>query len=222
MTFTEIQNEAANRLNLTSAPALVRLGSYINQRYRRLTSSLGLSTSRRETKTVNTVGGTAAMSFALEKIELVYILADGSRRMLNEIPFEEYRRKQVEHELSGTPKEYTIVEVTASATTIGLYPTPDAVIAIYADGLDNASTLSGSDVPNFPADFHDILVLGAMSDELFKMEKYPLAKDFQMQYEERASDLRLFLAKSAFFSAAESTNPGGIPSMTWTRYRRSS
>ena len=222
MTFTEIQNEVASRLNLTSTPALTRIGTYINQRYRRLTSSLGLNTTRRETKSANTTDGVNTLSFSLEKIELVYILTAGSRRMLDEIPYEEFRRKNVERQLSGVPREYTIIEVGPSTTTIGLYPTPEGVIAITADGLDSLTTLSGSDVPAFPADFHDILVLGAMSDELFKMEKHPLAKDFQDQYEMRLSDLRMFLAKSALFGPAEVQNPGGIPSMTWTRYRRSS
>jgi hypothetical protein len=222
MTFTEIRTEAMSRLNLSSADAQTRIGSYINQRYRRLTSSLGLSTSRRTTVTENTVAGTDTLTFDLEKLELVYILESGRRRVLKEIPYEDFRTKVVDHALSGIPDEYTVTEVSSNSTTVGLYPNPSAIIAILADGLDNAATLSGSDVPNFPADFHDILILGAMADELFKMEKHPLAKDFQMQFEQRVSDLRMFLAKSAFLSPTETTNPGGIPSMTWTRYRRSS
>jgi len=208
MTFTELQTEAANRLNLTSTEALTRLGSYINQRYRRLTSSLGLNTSRRTTKNVNTVAGTATITFSLEKIELLYILVNGKRRVIFEIPYEEYRNKIVTADSDGTPREYAVVTSGAATTVVTLYPTPDAIIAIYADGLDNASTLSGSNVPAFPADFHDALVLGAMADELFKMEKYPLAKDFQQQFEGRVSDLRLFLAKSALISTADADFPG--------------
>ena len=222
MTFTEIQTEVMNRLNLSSPQAQTRVGSYINQRYRRLTSSLGLNTTRRDTVSANTTGAIETLSFALEKLEVVYMLVDAQRRVLRELPYEEWRRKVVEAEQEGVPREYTVTESAPSAVTIGLYPVPDAVYAITADGLSNASTLSGSNVPNFPTDFHDILILGAMSDELFKMEKYPLAKDFQDQFESRLSDLRMFIAKSAMISNPESINPSGIESLTWTRFRRSS
>lgn len=210
MTFTDIQTEASNRLNITSAEGLSRIGSYINQRYRRLTSSLGLNTTRRATQSINTVAGTATITFtSLEKIELVYITTNGRERIIREMPYEEFRRRNVEEERSGIPTEYAVTAVTSNSVTIGLYPTPNAIISITADGLNNASTLSGSDVPAFPADFHDALVLGAMSDEFFKMEKYALAKDFELQFKSRESDLRMFLAKSAFISMAEAEYPGG-------------
>lgn len=219
MTFTELRTEVMNRLNLSSSDASTRIGSYINQRYRRLTSSLGLNTSRRTTTTVPTVDGTATVSVSLEKVELVYITASGSRRVLREIQYEDWKLKNIESQREGVPTEYAITAQGASTITLGLYPTPNAVITLSVDGLANASTLSGSDVPAFPADFHDALILGAMSDELFKMEKHPLAKDFQRQYEERVSDLRLFLAKSALLSMAETDYPGGIVTVV-QRHRR--
>lgn len=219
MTFLELKTEAATRLNLSSAEAYTRLGSYINQRYRRLTSSLGLSTSRRSTVTVNTVAGTDTITFTLEKLELVYTVASGKRRVLGEIPYEEYLDRSVTQPLSGTPVEYAVKSITPSSVIVALYPTPDAIVAMKADGLANASTLTDSDTPNIPTDFQDALVLGAMSDELFKMEKYALAKDFQTQYEQRASDLRLFLAKSAYVSLAEADVPGGLVPVVRKRWQ---
>jgi hypothetical protein len=220
MTFLELKTEAANRLNLSSSDSLTRLGSLINQRYRRLTSSLGLSMARRATASVNTVSGTDTITFtSLEKLELVYIIAAGKKRVLGEIPYEEYVVRNVEQAKSGTPDEYAVKSITASTVTIALYPTPDAVVAIKADGLANATTLTDADVPNIPADFHDALILGAMSDELFKMEKYQLAKDFQSQYEQRASDLRLSLAKSAYLSLAEADVPGGLITVVRKRWQ---
>ena len=56
-TFTEIVAQTAERLNLTSAEALARLGRYVNDRNRQVTSSVGLNTSRRATNSQNTVIG---------------------------------------------------------------------------------------------------------------------------------------------------------------------
>lgn len=203
MTFTELVTEAANRLNLTSSEATARLGSYINQRYRRLTSAIGLNTSRRTTATVATVAGTETVTLALEKLESVYIPASGTRRVLSEITYDQLRIRNAEQAPSGVPLDYAIVTTGASSVTIALSPVPDSIITIYADGLANASTLSGSDIPDFPADYHDALVFGAVSDELYKMEKYPAAKEFQMQYEQRLAELQMFLAKSAYLSATQ-------------------
>lgn len=216
MTFDELVTEAASRLNLTSTESLARLGSYINMRYRRLTSSLGLSTSRRvieETEAV--LAGATVVTFDLEKIELVYT----DTRVLDEIQYEEFRIKSVETPRSGVPTAYAVVSTTADSITLGLFPTPSDNMNIMADGIQNAATLADDDVPNFPADFHDVLVLGAMADELFKMEKYGLAKDKETDYEKRASDLRLFLAKSTYLSAAEVDAPGGFISVVRRKWR---
>ena len=220
MTFLELKTEAANRLNLSSTEAYSRLGSYINQRYRRLTSSLGINTARRVSASASTVAGTETLTFTIGKIEMVWTVATGKRRVLGELTYEELRIKAVEQPKSGTPEEYAIKSETATTVTVSLYPTPDAIVSFTAEGLSNLTNLSADgDIPTIPADFHDILVLGALSDELFKMEKYPLAKDFQSQYEERASDLRLFLAKSAYLSLAEVDDIGGLITLTRKRWQ---
>jgi hypothetical protein len=40
-----------------------------------------------------------------------------------------------------------------------------------------------------------------------------------MQYEQRASDLRLFLAKSAYLSLAQTDVPGGLVTVTRKRWQ---
>lgn len=214
MTLLELKTEAAGRLNLSSAEALARLGSFINQRYRRLTSSLGLNTSRRSTKSVNTVAGTATITFAFEKIEMVYCTVDGKRRVLKEFMYEDYLLAAVESPREGLPEQYAIKSFAPETVTIALYPTPDAIVSWSADGLNTVTTLADGDTPNIPTSFQDALILGALSDELFKMEKFNLAKDFQMQYEQRASELRLHLAKSAMYSETDTVNPGGLVTVT--------
>lgn len=198
MTFSEIQSRVASRLNLSSTDALTRLGNYINDRYVRVTSSIGLQTARRVTATTNTAAGDPRVAFTLEKIEVVYCIATGKRRVLSEVSYDEWRRMTVDTPQSGDPVCYAIEESGASTVTIVCWPEPSAVVAMKADGLENASTLSGSNVPAFPADFHDALVFGAMADEYSKLEKPKLADKFEMQFEQRVADLRFFLAKSIY------------------------
>jgi hypothetical protein len=219
VTFLELKTEAANRLNLTSTDAYTRLGSYINQRYRRLTSSVGLSTTRHSTINVNTVAATETITIALEKVELVYNVTAGQRTMLGWLPYEEFRTRVVEDNQVGEPKQYAVKDTNPGTVVIALYPVPDDIYTIYAEGMASAATLTDSDTPNIPTDFQDALILGAMADELFKMEKYPLAQDFQRQYEMRVSDLRLFLAKSAYVSVAEADIPGGLVSVVRKRWK---
>lgn len=219
MTFLEIKTEAANRLNLTSTESFTRLGSYINMRYRRITSSLGLSTARRMVGAfVSTVSGNNTVTFSLEKVEMVYTTA-GKDRILLQMPYEEFRIKTVEAPKSGDPTQYAIISTTASTTTVGLYPTPSSAITLKADGIANAATMADGDTPAIPADFHDVLVLGAMADELFKMEKYDLSRDREREFEMRLSDLRLFLAKSAYLSLAEADVPGGLVTVVRKRWQ---
>lgn len=200
MTFADIQNSVAERLNLTSADSLARIGRNINDRYRRLTSNVGLATSRRATDTQNTVGNDPHVTFALEKLERVYTVDTGKRRVLDEISYDEWRALDTWLQPLGDSTRYAIETAGAASVTIVLTPTPSSVFAINADGLANAATLADTDVPAFPADFHDALVFGAMADEYNKMQNAAQAQQFETLYESRAADLRYFLAKSIYLT----------------------
>lgn len=200
MTFTEIVNAAAGRLNLTSAEALARLGGFVNERYRRLTSSTGLNTSRRATVSAVTTASNPRLTLGLEKLETVYVTDGGVRRVVRQITYDEWRNRTVWTPRAGDVWEYAEETTGPSSVTIVLHPTPAAAVTVSADGLANASTLSGTDVPNFPADFHDALVFGAVADELEKLERPKQANQFEGRYESRVADLRYFLAKSATLS----------------------
>jgi hypothetical protein len=208
VTFDEIVSEVKSRLNLTSTEATTRVGQFVNSRYRRLTSSVGVQTSRRTTSTANTVAGNPRVTFSLEKVERVYLTASGKARVLSERSYDEWRTSVVHAPSSGDPLTYAIETTGASTVTIVLDPTPSGTETLSADGLQNASTLSGSSVPNFPADFHDALVFGAMADELRKMEKPDLAAEAEAQYEARVADLRYFLAKSGYLSITQGPRSG--------------
>jgi hypothetical protein len=166
----------------------------------RLSSSLGLQTSRRTTATAATSAGVATLTFTLEKIENVYRTASGKRQVLEEISYDEWRNANVHLNASGEPRRYAIQNQGASTVTIVLDPVPSAIETLSADGLANASALSGSNVPAFPADFHDALVFGAIADEYDKLEKPVQATKYEQLFEQRVSDLRFFLAKSGYLS----------------------
>lgn len=204
MTFDEIVSEIKDRLNLTSSDSTTRIGKRVNSRYKQITSSLGINTSRRGVATpVNTVSGTATITFTMAKPEIVYITAAGFERVLGERTFDELKARNVSQEPSGVPSEYAIQSTTGLTVTLLLSPIPNSIVAINADGLLNAATLSGSTIPAFDQDFHDVLVYGGMVDELMKMEKPGLLGQAKADYEQRMSDLRYFLAKSAYLSITQ-------------------
>jgi hypothetical protein len=200
MTFTEIQSEVAERLNLTSATALARIGRSINQRYRRLSSSIGLQTTARGIVTASTVIGNRSLTFGptpspVEKLYAVYDASVSPPRVLSEASFDELRNAVVGTDPAHT---YAIQVVGASSVTITLNTVPASIYVLTADARLNLATLSGSQVPAFTESFHDVLVHGAMATELEKMEKIDLAKLQEGHYEMRLAELRFDIAKSAY------------------------
>jgi hypothetical protein len=198
VTFTEIQTAIQERLNLTSSEAAARIGRRINDRYRRVTSSVGLSTSRRTTDSQSTVIGNQRLTFALEKLEVVYTVVNGKRRVLDEISYDEWRNLDTYRPATGSAYIYAIETSGASTVTIVLDYTPDAIEVFKADGLGPAAVLSGTAVPAFAADFHDALVFGGMADEYRKLENFKAASEMEALFEGRVSELRYFIAKSIY------------------------
>ncbi len=100
----------------------------------------------------------------------------------------------------------------ASTVTIFLDSIPATVYALHADALVNLSMLSGTMVPAFTQDFHDILIYGGMATELDKMEKYDLSAKKEKQFEQRLSELRLYQASSAYMDIIMGKNNlTGVP-----------
>lgn len=198
MTFLELVNEVTDRLNLTSDQAISRVGREINSRYKRVTSSIGLASSRRVYDVaVQSVTDDKYLTFTgIEKIEVVKDITVEDQpvilieRLLNEmdgLPL-----------MSSQPRNYAVFSVTSNTVTIRVDSDVVEDQFIKADGLETADTLSGALTPAFSESFHDILVFGAVADELKKMEKFQLAKDAEQDFERRLSDLRMFLAKSDY------------------------
>jgi hypothetical protein len=196
MIFDELVSEVCEKLNLTSDEARARVGREINNRYRRITSSIGLDTSRRTQVSASVVIGNQNITFTgIEKIFAVIDKTTGTNTILEEITVDEMEARAL---TSGPPRSYAIYRNHKNSVEAMLDYIPVGGYTLYADGMANLSTLAGSLAPDFPESFHDILIFGAMADEYRKMEKLDLAKDADMSYELRLSDLRMWLAKSAY------------------------
>lgn len=266
MTFTQIVAKIANRLNLTSATALTRIGEEVNERYREVCSGVGLQTSIRTTAAASTTVGNRFLTFTCEKVFNVFnnygkpvvsisrtgsvatatvtahgyttgafVVIEGADQteynggfsitvinantftypvsgapvtpatgtitvqlqqtqwILAERTPDELRSWPIQ---ADPPQNYAIYNMGATSVTIMLDTIPASVYILNADVEVNLTDLSGSQVPPFPQDFHDLLIWGGMADELYKMEKYDLSGIQEGKFEKRLSELRLFIAKS--------------------------
>jgi hypothetical protein len=184
-------------MNLTSDQSISRVGRNINIRYKRVTSSIGIDTSRQIFDVdVQTVTNDRYLGFTgIEKINFVKdITVENKPVLLTE-------RTMIEmHNLpltGGQARNYAVTNYGPNSVTIYVDTTIPETGFLKADGLEIAETLAGAQSPQFPESFHDILIYGAVADELKKMEKFNLAKDAEMDFERRLSDLRMFIAKTA-------------------------
>jgi hypothetical protein len=195
MTFTEIVTEVMERLNLTSSEAETRIGRNVNVRYKRVTTAIGLQTSRRTQVQADTTLGVQTLTFtSIEKVLTVIDKSSGKDRILQEVSIEELRQGSIG--TSSTPGKYAIYRMGASSVTILLDTVPQEAFTLYADGFETVSTLSGSNEPAFPESFHDILVEGAIADEYRKAEKQADAAIAESVYERRLSDVKFYIAKN--------------------------
>lgn len=233
MTFDELVRDTAKRLNLTSQEAFERIGERINDRYKRVTSSIGLITSRRQVETFtidpaapgNSTDGVDAFQLpdltftGFEKILRITTTLSGagpndaSVLVLKQLTFDEI--KNVNRFLDRLPRAWAQKRMGAHQVTITLDSyTSTTEFDLTVEGYDVADVLADDAEPFFPTDFHDILVEGALADELMKMEKPQLSMVREQKYESRLSDLRMFIAKSAYLDIAQGKDK---PSQLWYR-----
>ncbi len=205
MTFTEIVTEITDRLNLSSATAVARVGRSVNVHYRRVTSSIGVQVGRRLSSPVTeacTLGSTLVTFSGIEKIERVIDDTSGSVTVLEEVSEDDLRRANPG---DGDPTQFSIVNMGPGTVTIRLNSLMQDERELKADGLATATTLSGSQEPQFPTSFHDILVEAVLADEYRKIDEPTQAGIAAGTASKRLSELRLFIAKSS----AQSVRQGG-------------
>jgi hypothetical protein len=205
MTFSELVLAVQSRFNLTSTESATRIGVTFNDRYKRITSAIGINLSRRTTVQANVTVGVSTLNFAAcEKIINVVDRSATPYRVLDECTVEQLRAEQPSS--NATPRKYAILAVDAHSVTILLDCVPQSAFTLYADCYGRASTLSGSQEPAFEEDFHDVLLHGALADEYRKMEKPAYARESEALYQERLSDLRMFRTKSSYLDIMQGGN----------------
>lgn len=150
-----------------------------------------------------TIGNSQVVFTGIEKVNAIIDKSSGSDVPLTEISLDSLH---VAPSRTEPPKFYAIYSTGTSTVTIQVDCVPTTTFTLYADGIANLSTISGNQSPAFPESFHDILVFGALADEYRKMEKVPLARDAEGDFERRLSDLRMFIAKSAYIDIYQGTN----------------
>lgn len=208
MTFNEIVEEIQDRLNLSSYDSEERIGKFVNKRYRWITTSLGLITTRRsvEELAIDPAVSTDLPDYnvGMEKILKVQLLTDdASPKLLKEVFYEEISDLNTAR---SNPVMWAVNTVDDQTTTITLDAYPTTTFTLRFIGYVNIINMEDDDVPQFPESFHDILVEGAMSDELRKMEKADLSMAAEQRFKERLSDLKMFINKSIYMDIFQGKN----------------
>jgi hypothetical protein len=219
MDFLELVSITMQRLNLTSDDAKNRVGDDINRRYKRLTASIGMITSRRVTQDITPDPLSSDLPdvtiTGMEKVLKITISTpDGRVRLLEQSDWDEINNEPFRRQI---PRQWAVKKMGPGEVIITLQGYPDSpdTTTLHVEGYDIADVLSGSLEPYLPTDFHDILIEGAMSDELRKMEKPELAQMAEQKYEQGLSDLRMFIAKNAYQDIIQGKDKGVIWHRSW-------
>ena len=197
MTFTEIVDEIADRLDLTASDDTTRIGRLVNQCYRKVTTSIGLQLSRRtNTNTTASISSSNITFSSCEKILNLYDRTVSPYKLLKEVTIDELREDQP-YSASDNLTKWAVSSQTADTVVIEIDVIAQTAFSVYADIIATAATLSGSTEPSFPESYHDILIEGVLMNEYKKSEKLALAKESKLEYEQRLSDLKLWMALSS-------------------------
>lgn len=198
MTFSDIVSMVQGRLNLNSTESTTRVGTVVNARYQRLLAELGLDIHTQVfgvSSGAATIGSPLFTFTGIEKLHRVYYLSGSTPIFLEEIPMDEMR-KLASTASGDVPSQYAVQAMVASSVTIRTNMNAATTYMLKADGLDTTDALAGSNVPALPTNFHYLLVEGAISDELMKMEKPQLANIAESIYSRGLSNLKLFVLKT--------------------------
>lgn len=184
MTFDDIVDMVCLDLNITSPSSITRVGTHVNRRYQQVMDALGMNVFARVSFDLELEPGTRTQTLdetttpVVQRIVSLYRQGDASDNLcpLDELTFEE-----MQHEIPGTgdATKWSRVRMGPTSTTFMLNSTVPDGQTLMVEGEEHASVLADDDVPAFTESFHDVLVFGAKADELRKMEKFPLAKEFE-------------------------------------------
>lgn len=206
MTVSELVAHVADEVNQSNPEALARITRQLNKRYKQVTSAIGLMPTRREEVSKTATIGNRFITFSgIEKLEVVYRKVGTANVILEEITNDEMVDTSPR---AQPPTKYSIFSITPTTVTLWLDCTPSTTFTLYAQGLADVTTLTGTNSPAIPESFHDILIYGACADEYRRKEKTELAAEAEKNFERRLSDLKMFLAKSAYLDVHRGKTAG--------------
>jgi hypothetical protein len=206
MTFAKIVTRIMEKLNYRTDEAQARIEDTVNDYYKELTSSLGLDTSRRTTTDFSIISTSPSYTTLpeiqfeeFEKIISILYIPSGTNpqpQVLEQITYDSMLQLPTE---GRVPQRWAVKSANANSVTVLLDGYPAATtFTLRVTGTGLASTLDGIDEPSFAESFHNALYWATLMDEYIRLEKGQLATLASSRYEKRLSDLRLFIAKSAF------------------------
>lgn len=201
MTMNELVEYIAEDLNTPSLEAKTRIAHSLNVRYKQVTSSIGLIPSRRaEVEGAASIGDRLLTFSGIEKVDVVFRKVSDLDPATQVFTLDELTNDEmlVEPLVSEPPTKFSIISVDPTSVSIKMNCVPTSGFSLYANGLANAATLTSNDQPAFPESFHDILLHGVRADEYRRREKMVLAREAEGLFQTRLSDLRMFIAKSAY------------------------
>lgn len=230
MTFTEIVQATQNDLNLSSSTSATRIGTWVNRGYKKLASDFGIRTIEEQLGVVaSTVinnrnmlwdATTTTPVVGVEKILSLYDTTVTPYRMIIEVSVDELRNSVIS---TDPVQRYAVLSMGNAGVTIFLDCIPATIYPLTADILANLATLSGTQVPAYTEDFHDLLVYYAKWMEALKMSAgnpamLPVAKEFERQYHGadgqggRLAEYRHYIALSAHkkFYSGKTVEQGSI------------
>lgn len=194
MTFTDIVAMAATDLNITQASSITRIGTHVNRRYRKIMRRLGLSVFSRVEFDFVCTPGTQTQTVLSSNTPVITRIVNifyqptptTKARKLEEYTYDELR---VMIANVDPPRYWAKKKMASETVTFMIDSTVPNGLTLALECEATKSTLAGTDVPGFSEEFHEILVVGAKADELLKMEKPTLAREFKTQFEEDLNEL---------------------------------
>lgn len=209
MTLLEIQTELARETNKNASSldttTKARFLAAINRHYKRLASLPGLQHLRDTTTTFPSVAGQALYNLAsVAKVKRVFDATN--RRYLWPMSMPQYRMiEQDAANNQGTPTFWVWSGLSYNLTPkfdLYLYQTPSDIVTYTADVTSVLTLLAADgDIPILPADFHDLLFLGALLDEYRHLDdsRVSIVRD---QLREREGQFKYWMHESDSGSTA--------------------
>jgi hypothetical protein len=189
VTFKNILDDAAERLQNTSPEARTRFRRYLNEWHRRILSKI--ASLRVETNaTISVVASTDeyTLSAGIGRIRSIRDATNG--RVLRERSLEWIRSQDPQATTEGTPAFYAHV----TPRIIKLYPIPAANNTLYVDHDATIDDLDeDTDVPIIDEEFHYLLGLGIRINEYEKNSDSRL-RESRVEMSIGIADLKFFIA----------------------------